>query len=160
MKVEKYKDVAAYIFSLCFIAAGILVSLNRFWQYEVFYYDFGIFDSAIWSVSRFKPPIIDHLAVGGKWIFADHFNPSIFFLSPLYWFTDKQEIILIAQSVIVGASGFVLYKIGKEVIKNKFLSFSVLVSYFLFVGLQNAIISDFHEVTVSTLPLMLTFWAL
>lgn len=153
-------DVLAYISTFLFIAAGVLVSLHRYWQYTVFYYDFGIFDSAIWSVSRFQPPIIDHLVIGGKWIFADHFSPSIFLLSPLYWFTDKQEIILVAQSVVVGLSGFVLYQIGKEVIKNKFLSFSVLVSYFLFVGLQNAIITDFHEVTVSTLPLMLAFWAL
>lgn len=153
-------DALAGLCTFLFIAAGILVSLNRYWQYTVFYYDFGIFDSAIWSVSRFQPPIIDHLAIGGKWIFADHFSPSIFLLSPLYWFTDRQEIILIAQSVIVGLSGFVLYQIGKEVIKNKFLSLSVVVSYFLFVGLQNAIITDFHEVTVSTLPLMLAFWAL
>lgn len=153
-------DICVYIFALLFIAAGVSVSLNRYWQYTVFYYDFGIFDSAIWNVSRFHPPIIDHLAVGGKWIFADHFSPSIFLLSPLYWFTDKQEVILIAQSIIVGLSGIVLYKIGNEVIKNKFLSFSVVTSYFLFIGLQNAVITDFHETTVSTLPLMLMFLAL
>ena len=160
MKVEKYKDVAAYIFSLCFIAAGILVSLNRFWQYEVFYYDFGIFDQAIWGVSRLKPPIIDHLAVGGKWIFADHFSPSIFLLSPLYWLTDRQEMILVVQAVVVGLSGIVLYSIGKQVLKNRLLALGILTCYFLIVGLQNAVITDFHEITIMTLPLMLTFWAI
>src|SRR3989344_3357598 len=94
-------DALSYLCTLLFMIAGVFVSLNRYWQYNVFYYDFGIFDSAIWSVSRFKPPIIDHLAVGGKWIFADHFNPSIFLLSPLYWLTDRQEMILVVQAAVV-----------------------------------------------------------
>lgn len=157
---QKIWDMLAIFSCFLFIVAGILVSINRFWQYEVFYYDFGIFDQAIWNVSRFQKPIIDHLVVGGKWIFADHFSPSIFLLSPLYWFTERSEILLIAQSIIVGLSGFVLYVIGKELLKNRFLSFSILVCYFLFLGLQNAVISDFHEITVITLPLMLTFWAI
>lgn len=148
------------LISFLFILAGSIVSVVRFWQYEVFYYDFGIFDSAIWEVAHFRPPIIDHLIVSGKWIFADHFHPFIFLLSPIYWFTDKQEALLIAQALIVGLSGMVLYFLANQILKNKFASFSILVSYFLFVGLQNAVISDFHEITVATLPLALTFWSI
>jgi len=154
-----YIDIIALIICLAFIAAGILVSLNRFWQYEVFYYDFGIFDQAIWKVSRFQAPIIDHFVVGGNWIFADHFSPSIFLLSPLFWITEKSETLLVAQSIIVGLSAVVLYSIGKDLLKSKFQSFSILICYIFFVGLQNAVISDFHEVTVMALPFMLTVWA-
>lgn len=157
--INNYSDYLVYLLTGLFILAGSLVSVHRFWQYEVFYYDFGIFDQAIWRVSQLRAPIIDHLIVGGKWIFADHFSPSIFLFSPLYWFTNKSEVLLIAQAIIVGLSGIVLYRIGITVLKNNLLSLSVVLSYFLFVGLQNAIISDFHEVTVSTLPLMLLFWA-
>lgn len=153
-------DLSVFFICLIFIIAAATVSLNRYWQYEVFFYDFGIFDQAIWSASRFKMPIVDHLVVGGKPIFADHFNPSIFLLSPLYWFTSRSEILLIAQAVVVGLSGWVLYRIGVNVLRNWILSLSVAISYFLFVGLQNAVITDFHEVTVMTLPLMLTFWAI
>lgn len=152
-------DILSYACIIAFTAGGILVSLNRFWQYEVFYYDFGIFDQAIWAVSRFRPPLIDHLVVGGKWIFADHFNPSIFVLSPIYWVTDRSESILIAQTLLVGFSALILYRIGIRVLKNSFLSFSVLFCYLLFIGLQNAIISDFHEVTASVPFLMLLFWS-
>ncbi len=150
----------AVLICLLFIIAGSIVSLHRYWQYEVFFYDFGIFDQAIWQVSRFKPPIIDHLVVGGKWIFADHFNPSIFIFSPLFWLTNRSEILLVAQSVVVGLSGLVIYFIGRAITKNALFSLSILICYFLFIGLQNAIIADFHEVTVMTLPLTLTFWAI
>lgn len=157
---KRYVDLISYTLCVLFAIAGILVSLHRFWQYEVFYYDFGIFDQAIWNVSRFNPPIIEHLIVGGKWIFADHFSPSIFLLSPLYWLTTRSEMLLIVQAIVVGLSGMVLYSIGKHILKNKLLALGILVSYLFFVGLQNAVISDFHELTIMTLPLMLTFWAI
>lgn len=156
-KKTSFTDFFAVLLFALFSLAGVLVSVSRYWQYEIFFYDFGIFDQAIWSVARFSPPLIDHMVVGGKWIFADHFNPSIFILSPLYWITDKSEVLLIAQAVVVGLSGLVLYFIGREILKNRFLSLSVMFSYLFFTGLQNAVITDFHEVTIATLPLMLAF---
>lgn len=157
---SKYIDYFAVFSCLFFILAGMLVSLHRFWQYEVFYFDFGIFDQAIWKVSRFQPPIVDHFIVGGKLLFADHFSPSLYLLSPLFWITDRSEVLLVAQAVAVGLSGFFLYRIGQKVIGNNFLSLCILLCYFLFVGLQNAVISEFHDLTVMTLPLVLTFWAI
>jgi len=158
-KAGSYFDILAYVLTLLFTLAGILVSLNRFWQYEAFYYDFGVFDSAIWRVSRFMAPVIEHNVVPGKWIFADHFSPGIFLVSPFYWLTSRSEVILVVQALAVGLSGLVLYYIGKKVLRNNFLALAVLASYFLFSGLQNAVIFDFHEITVATLPFMLTFWA-
>ncbi len=153
-------DIISFGLSLIFVLAGISVSLNRYFQYDVYYYDFGIFDSAIWQVSRFKAPVIEHLAVGEKIIFADHFNPSLFLLSPLYWITNRSEVLLVVQALAVGLSGIFLYLIGKEILKSKFMSLSVLISYYLFLGIQNAVITDFHEVTVMSLPLMIVFWAI
>lgn len=149
----------AYIFVILYAVAAVLVSLHRFWQYEVFYFDFGIFNQAIWYASRLQPPVIEHLVVPGKWIFADHFSPTMFLLAPLYWVTSHQEVLLIAQALAVSLSGLVLYRIGQRVLKDNLVSFAVMVAYLLFVGLQNAIITDLHEVTVGTLPLMLLLWA-
>ncbi len=149
----------ALLLCFAFALAGSLVSVHRYFQYEAFYYDFGIFDQAIWKVAHFSSPVISHLVVDGKWIFADHFNPSIFLLSPLYWLTDRREIILVVQACIVAMSGWILYLIGWHVLKSKLQSLAVLVCYLLFVGLQNAVITDFHEVTIAVLPFLLTYLA-
>lgn len=143
-------DFMAIVFLLTFFVCGVLVSLHRYWQFDVFYYDFGIFNQAIWNVSQFKLPIIDHFIVPGKVIFADHFSPSIFILSPLYWFTDRAEVLLIAQSLFVSSSGIILYIVGFQLLKDKLSSFLIMVSYFSFVGLQNSVITDFHELTILT----------
>lgn len=153
-------DLISYTFCILFIIAGILVSLNRFWQYEVFYFDFGILDQSIWKISRFAPPVIDHYILGAKWIFADHFSPSLFLLSPFYWLSSRNETLLVVQAVVVGLSGLMLYKIGRYVLKNKLLALGILFCYLFFLGLQNAVITDFHELTIMTLPLMLVFWAI
>jgi uncharacterized membrane protein len=140
----------AIVFSILFFLCGALVSLHRYWQFDSWYYDFGIFNQAIWSVSRFQIPIIDHFIVPGKIIFADHFSPSIFLLSPLFWITDRSEILLIAQAFFVALSGLILYFVGYEVLKDRLSSLLIMTSYFLFVGLQNAVITDFHEVVIMT----------
>lgn len=158
--LEIILDRIALIWVLIFTIAAALVAVNRYWQFEVFYYDFGIFDSAIWQVSRFQPPVIEHLVIGGKWIFADHFSPGMFLLSPLYWLTDSQEIMLIAQAVAAGISAYVVYLIAKKVIKKTVPALAVLISYCLFVGLQNALITDIHEVVFMLVPLTLTLYAM
>lgn len=153
-------DRAALLTTVLFIIAGTLVSVYRFWQYEVFYYNFGVFDQAIWHISRFQPPTIEHLLVSGRIILADHFDVSILLLAPLFWITTRSEILLVAQAAFAGAAGFFIYKIGWEVLKDKALAFAIACCYFLFVGIQNAIITDFQELTIMTLPVTLTFYTI
>lgn len=76
----KHIDLVTYLFIGFYTLLALAVSLGRFWQFQSFYYDFGIFDSAIWKVAHFQAPIINHINFAGvdRIIFADHFNPSIF----------------------------------------------------------------------------------
>lgn len=158
-KNNRIFSFTAIMLCVFFTAIGIIVSLHRYWQYEVFYIDFGQYDQAIWAISRFQPPMLDHWILGFINIFADHVTPSIFLLSPLYWFTSDSVVILIVQVIAVGLSGLVLYSIGNIVLKERLISIAIVSCYYLFVGLQNAVITEFHEITVMTLFLMLTFWA-
>lgn len=149
----------AIVLTLVFALAGSLISTNRFLQFDSFYYDFGIYDQAIWRVSQFEAPIIDHFNVGGHWILGDHFEPALFLLSPLYWFTDSQLIILIAQAVFVAVSGYLLYLTARKMTQSTWAALCVELVYFLFAGLQNAILTDFHTVVIATVPIALMFYA-
>ena len=157
---NRITDILAYGCITLYTIAACLVSLHRFWQFEVFYYDFGIFDQAIWNVAHFRAPIIDHFVIGGKVIFADHFSPSMFLFSPLYWITNKPEVLLIAQALAVGASAIVLYHLAKHTLHHAFSAFAITMAYLLFVGTQNALIADIHEVTFMALPLMVVLYAI
>jgi uncharacterized membrane protein len=145
----------AFIFGVIFS----VIALHRYWQYEAWYYDFGIFAQAIYSVSRFEPPIIDHYVVTNKSIFADHFHPFIFVLSPLFWFTSKPEILLVAQSVFTAISGIFMFLTARKVTKSDFLSQCLLLIYFSFIGLHFAVITEFHDIALLPLPLAVYFYA-
>src|SRR3989338_7257533 len=93
--------IAAIAMCALYALAGILINLNRFWQFDLGYYDFGMFDRPIWNLAHFKAPIIDHMVVGGKINLADHFNPGIYLLVPIYWFTDRSEALLIVPSIAI-----------------------------------------------------------
>jgi uncharacterized membrane protein len=131
---------------------SLVVVLNRYWQYQNFYFDFGIFDSAIWKVSRFQIPLVDHVDYGDSniVIFGNHFNPSIFLFSPLFWLTNKSEILLIAQTICVSMAAYVAYLIAKNTIKNDWLYY-LCWQLLVYVGLQKCLFSDFHETTVAVL---------
>lgn len=145
---------------LLFFFVFTTISLHRYWQYATWYYDFGIFYQAISSVAQGKEPIIDHFIFTDKNILGDHFHPIIFLLSPFLIIFPQGETLLILQSLIVSLSGIFIYLTAKQIIKNKFQAFLLLVIYFSFIGLHNALITEFHEITLITLPLSIFFYGL
>lgn len=153
-----FLTLSTVFFIFIYTVGGILLNLNRFWQFDIGYYDFGIFARAIYLASKFQAPIIDHFIVPGRWIFADHFNPSLLLFAPIFWFTDKIEALLFIPPIAVGLSAYVLYLIAKLKLKNKIVIFSIPFTYLLSIGIQNAIYFDFHELTIATLPISLCYY--
>lgn len=158
-QIFKENILLLIIVSLFFVVFST-ISLNRYWQYATWYYDFGIFYQAISSVAQGKEPIIDHFIFTNKNILSDHFHPIIFLLSPFLIIFPKGETLLILQSLIVALSGIFIYLTFKKIIKNKFQSFLFLIIYFSFIGLHNALITEFHAITLLTLPLSIFFYGL
>lgn len=159
LKIKQYKEeFIVGLAILVYVIAACAVSLNRYWQFNAFWYELGLYNEAIWKVSRFQPPTIEQF--DNKIIFADHFNPSLYLFSPVYWFTDRTEAILVTQAAAVGLSAWVAYLIGRKFLKRKIALFALLSAYLGFVGLQNALYTDFHDTTVATLFVILAFWAI
>lgn len=105
-------------------------------------------------------PIIDHLENGFISQFGDHFTPTLYLLTPLYWLTSKYEPILIIGNLFVVASAFGLFLIAQAKIKSRFLVFAIIFAYTLFIGLQNTIIANLHTELITVLTLSLTLLSL
>ena len=108
--------ISSYLFFLVFF---ICLSLTRYNNFQVFFYDFGIFARIIWQLSRFKLPYINHLVLGKVFFLGDHFNPSLIILAPLFWLTSNLRIVLFEQAFVTVLSGIMIFLIAR---KNK-LSF-------------------------------------
>ncbi len=137
-----------------------LVLLNRFWQYEAYYYDHGMMEGTAYQVSQFHLPLI-HRDFGKVPVYIDHFYPSLqLTLAPFYWINNSYETPLIILSLYIGLSVLAGYEIGRKYIKNKYMLYTLLFAYMFYIGMQNALIFLIHDITVQILFLMLLFLAI
>jgi uncharacterized membrane protein len=137
-----------------------VVSVLRFEQFEVYYFDHGIFDQALWKMAHFQTPYVDHLQLAPLNQLGDHFGPAMFILVPLYWVTSGYLSIIFLQNIFVILSGVLLFLIAREKVKSKLLVFAILFAYAFFVGMQNALIANFHTELPALFTLAVVLWAI
>jgi len=155
-----FEKMVILLFLILYTLAAVSVSLNRYWQYNAFWYDLGIIDETIRSYARFELPVIPTLnPPQGKIVWADHFNPTLILIAPIYWVTNKTEVLLITQVLVVVASAMVAYRISVLKKIPPLARIALLISYLGFVGLQNALYTDVHNIVFALLPFMLCLWA-
>ncbi|KKR58791.1 MAG: hypothetical protein UU05_C0001G0089 [Candidatus Curtissbacteria bacterium GW2011_GWA1_40_47] len=138
----------------------LILLLNRFWQYEAFYYDHGMMESTAYQISRFKLPLHDR-GFGRVPIYIDHLYPSLqLVLAPFYWISDSYETPIIVMSILIGLSVLIGYEIGLKLKINKYILYVLLFAYVTYIGFQNALIFFVHDITLQIPFLMLLFLAI
>lgn len=130
-----------------FATAYALISLLRHWRFGSGY-DLGIFDQAVWLLSRFEAP--RSTISGYANIFGDHFSPILALLAPLYWLAPAPETLLIVQAVLLGASIVPVYLFLRDRLSMG-QSLVLCGAYGCFWGLQRTALSDFHELAFAPL---------
>lgn len=158
---NRVERLIIYSFLLLYFIAASSVSLNRYWQYDAFWYDYGILDETIWRWSRFELPVIPSLAPPeGKLVWSDHFNPTLILLAPLYWLTDQAEMTLIAQIASAVGAALIAYQISRKYVVSSLVRMALVFSFLGFVGMQNALYTDIHNVVFALVPITFTLWAI
>lgn len=161
LKFIKTWWVFALYLSIYFIATNT-VSIIRFLQFDVFYYDHSAYESSLWQAAHFKEPLIDGIRQDNRLInqLTDHFGPALYLLAPLYWFTNSYIAIFILQNLLLTLSAVFLIASAVKLIKSKLMSFTILISYTLFVGTQNLVISGLHQEFPALLTLSVALFAI
>ena len=103
--------------------------------------DLGIFDQAVWHLSRFEAPFS---SVKGYSIFGDHFHPIIELFVPFFWVAPRPEALIVAQGLFFAASIVPVFLfLRRRFVFGHAVAFGV--AYGLFWGLQRAALFDVHE---------------
>lgn len=159
--MKHYFKTHKLIFAVALLYTVIIttVCLNRFWQYEAFYYDHGMMEGTAYQVSQFKMPLHDR-EYGRVSIYIDHLYPSLqLVLAPFYWLANTYETPIIVMCILIGLSVLVGYEVAKKLVRNQLMIYALLFAYMLYIGMQNAIIFLVHDITIQIPFLMLLFWA-
>lgn len=153
-KLSKFAPFLLFLLTSILYSALSIIRHNNF---QSFAYDLGIYDQAIWLYSKILIPF-STVKMPNMLILADHFNPSLSLLAPIYWIKDDVRMLLLAQVLIFTTSGYPIYKLAKISLKKIYLSLTVLFTYYFFWGIQLALVFDFHEITIVTSLLSWLFY--
>ena len=151
--MKRIEIVLLFFLVAVFTLGFSLISVLRHFRFESFAYDLGIYDQALWLMSNFKVPIS---TIKNSHILGDHLIPSLYLVSPIYWFFDKVKALLIFQSFWVALGAIPVYLLAKEKLKKLFFSLILSFSYLSFFGIQNGVFFDFHPLVMAA-PL-LAWW--
>jgi uncharacterized membrane protein len=137
-------------------------AVNRHNHFGTDAVDLGIFDQPLWRWSRLEPPLstLKYNQYPGAHILGDHFHPILFPVALLFRLWDDVRLLLVLQAVVVALSSWPLYEAARRVTGRSFFALALSFAYLAFIGIQAAINYDFHETTLSVLPLALSLYFL
>lgn len=150
-------DILALLLITIFSTVFAFMSVQKHNSFQTFGWDLAVFDHGIWQWSQFKIPYSSFHDL--PWL-ADHFNPVLITIAPLYWIWSDVRLLLIIQAILVCLGALPLYYLAKLVTAHKLFSLTVVLGYLLFYSLQSFIFSDFHDFAFIPLTLggVLVFW--
>lgn len=148
-----------WLYLVMYTILACAVVLNRFWQFEIFFFNHGIFDGSLWQMAHGLPPTFDHLDFSRMPQLSDHFNPTLYLLTPLYWFTNAYEPILVIQVLLVSLSAVFIAKTAKSITQNNLMVLAIVMAFTLFIGLQNGLLAGFHPEFIALASFSLAIWA-
>jgi uncharacterized membrane protein len=152
--VKDGRAVAALV--ACFALAYALFGLFRHWHFGSSAYDLGIFDQAVWHLSRFETPA--STISGFSNILGDHFYPVIALFAPLYWIAPAPETLIVAQALLLALSIVPVFLFLRDRLPSG-PSLTLSAAYACFWGLQSAAAFDVHEMAFAPLAIAVAILA-
>jgi uncharacterized membrane protein len=120
-------------------------------------FDAGIYDQAVWLLSRGRAPFA---TVEGMNVFGDHAQFILLLVAPLYRAWDSIGVLYVLQSVALAAGAIPLYFIAKDKFNNKWIPFAFVASYLLYPALLWTNLENFHPVSFAVPLLFSAFYFL
>lgn len=129
--------------------------------------DLGIMDQAIWNTLHGQPL---HQTVcnivsdtncfneDGIMRFSIHFEPILFPIAWLYALWPSPKMLLVLQTVIAGIGAFPAFWLARLRLRNELASVGIALLYLLYPALQQAVVFDFHAVTLTAAFLLFTLY--
>src|SRR5579859_5986984 len=147
--------LAAAIFSTYFI----YLHIGRQDAYLTPAEDLGTYNQAVWSILHgpFIHQTICNIisdtncySLSGISRFAIHFEPVLLPISLVYLALPDPKTLLVLQTLVVASGAFPAFWLARLRLRNELTAVAIAVLYLLYPALQQAVIFDFHAVTLAS----------
>src|SRR3984893_2763691 len=155
--------LAAALFSTYFISLHV----GRQDAYLTPAEDLGTYNQAIWNIlhGTFIHQTICNIvsdtncySLNGISRFAIHFEPILLPISLVYLALPDPKTLLVLQTLVVAIGAFPAFWLARLRLRNEFAGVAIALLYLLYPAQQNALIFDFHAVTLTSALLLFTLY--
>ncbi|GAC1442893.1 MAG: hypothetical protein NVSMB52_00620 [Chloroflexota bacterium] len=143
----------AFVFGAVFARLSIV----RHSAFQSHAFDLGNMDQAMWSNLHGNLLRFTDMDVAGSVLtsrLAIHVEPFLLVLTPFYAVHGGPGTLLVVQSLVVALGAIPAYLLGRLALGRAWLSLIFPAAYLLHPSIQNAVLDDFHSVTMSASFLM------
>jgi uncharacterized membrane protein len=154
--VKRSEQYALAAVVLAFATGYSLVGLFRHWHFGSSI-DLGIFDQAVWHLSRFEAPVSTLSGYGN--ILSDHFYPIVALLAPLYWIVPSPETLLVVQALLLACSIVPVYLFLRDRLPAP-AAWLLTATHGCFWGIQRVTVADVHELAAAPLLIAIVILAI
>lgn len=133
---------------------GVL-TWNQQTNFGTFGFDMGIYDQAIWLLSRFEEPFV---TVRGMNFFGHHVNLTTVLLTPFYWLGAGPRFLYLVETLMLATGAIPLWLLGRSLMQSQWLALSVPIAYLLFPSIEWINWWHFHPDALSITPLLFAWW--
>ena len=125
----------------------VLALHNNFWTFD---YDLGIFDQAIWLMSRGE----GFITVRGLEVFGHHGSFAYYLLVPFYWLGAGPNFLNILMVLSICFAAWILFTYGRQLLSNDWWALLLAIAFLLHFTNGWQIRETFHPEVVAMAPLL------
>jgi uncharacterized membrane protein len=148
--------------ALCAIVFSYL-SVVRHYTFNTAVYDLAIIDQAVWNTSQgrwFEVNLLEDTMPGLTNKLGDHVEPILLPLALLYLIRSSPDVLLLVQAIALATVIWPLYQLAQHRSRSLGLAGLAVVLFLAHPALWNALLFDFHPVTLATAFLVWALWLL
>jgi uncharacterized membrane protein len=140
-------------------AATAVLFASAAWRHSLFRstaYDLGIFDQALYLISRGEVP---HSSLLGYHILGDHVAWILYPMSALYLIVATPYWLLLVQAAALAAAAWPLYCLARQASLDEADALTLASAYLLYPIVYNQSVADFHPEVIAVPAMLLAVLA-
>ena len=135
--------------ALFFVVVTLLASLKHHSFYSTAF-DLGLYNQVMHGYAQGSV----FSSILSFSILADHVQPILFLLTPVYWLFSSPLTLIVIQSLAIAIGSIPLFLLGRKYLKHEIAAFALFVGYFFVPALWYPALFDFHPLTLAVPFLM------
>lgn len=140
------------VWSFIFIRLG----WERHVRFATFGFDLGVYDQAVWLLSRFKEPF---MTIRGLHFWGFHSNYAIVLLAPFYWLGAGPLFLLVVQALTQASGAIAIYLLARDRLADRWMAVGMAGVLLLNPTYQYLVWEYFHPDAMAIAPFLFAYWA-